>query len=33
MTIDVKIMDEKLQCNIHREAAKISALLSGNIDL
>ena len=27
MTIDVKIMDVKLQYNIHREEAKISALL------
>ena len=27
MTIDDKIKDEKLQYDIHREAAKISALL------
>ena len=33
MIIDAKIMDEKLQYNIHREAAQILALLSGNIDL
>ena len=32
MTIDDKIKDEKLQCNINRKAAKISALLSGKID-
>ena len=32
MTIDDKIRDEKLQCNIDRKAAKISALLSGKID-
>ena len=31
MTID-KIKDEKLQYNINREAAKISALSSGKID-
>ena len=31
MTID-KIRDENLQCDINREAAKISALLSGNTD-
>ena len=31
MTIDDKIEDEKLQYNIHREAAKISALSSGKI--
>ena len=30
--IDDKIKDEKLQYNIDREAAKISALLSGKID-
>ena len=29
MTIDCKIRDEKLQYNINREAAKISALSSG----
>ena len=28
----MKIRDEKLQYNIYREAAKISALLSGKID-
>ena len=32
MTIDNKIRDEKLQYNINREAAKISALPSGKID-
>ena len=32
MTIDYKIRDEKLENNINREAAKISALLSGKID-
>ena len=32
MTIDDKIKDEKLQYDINREAAKISALLSGKID-
>ena len=32
MTIDDKIRDEKLQCNIKREAAKLSALYSGKID-
>ena len=32
MTIDDKIRDEKLQYNINKEAAKISALLSGKID-
>ena len=32
MTTDDKIKDEKLQYNINREAAKISALLSGKID-
>ena len=32
ITIDDKIKDEKLQYNINREAAKISALLSGKID-
>ena len=30
--IDDKIRDEKLQYNINREAAKISALSSGKID-
>ena len=32
MTIDDKIRDEKLQYNIDRETAKISALSSGKID-
>ena len=32
MTINDKIRDEKLQSNINREAAKISALSSGKID-
>ena len=32
MTIDDEIRDEKLQYDINREAAKISALLSGKID-
>ena len=32
MTIDVKIRDEKLQYDINREVAKITALLSGKID-
>ena len=32
MTIDDQIKDEKLQYDINREAAKISALLSGKID-
>ena len=32
MTTDAKIRDGKLQYDINREAAKISALLSGNID-
>ena len=32
MTIEDQIKDEKLQCDIHREAAKISALSSGKID-
>ena len=31
MTIDDKIRDEKLQFDINREAAKISALSSGKI--
>ena len=31
MTIDDQIRDEKLQFNINREAAKISALSSGKI--
>ena len=32
MTIDGKIKDEKLQPDINREVAKISALSSGKID-
>ena len=32
MRIEDKIRDEKLQNDINREAAKISALLSGKID-
>ena len=32
MTVDDKIRDKKLQCNVDREAAKISALSSGKID-
>ena len=32
MTIDDKIRDEKLQYDINREAANISALSSGIID-
>ena len=32
MTIDDKIRDEKLEYDINREAAKISALSSGKID-
>ena len=32
MTIDDEIRDEKLQHDINREAAKISALSSGKID-
>ena len=32
MTIDDQIRDEKLQYDINREAAKISALWSGKID-
>ena len=32
MTIDDEIRDEKLQYDINREAAKISALLSGKIN-
>ena len=32
MTINDKIIDEKLQFDINREAAKISALSSGKID-
>ena len=32
MEIDDKIRDGKLQCDINREAAKISALSSGKIN-
>ena len=32
MTIDDQIKDEKLQYDINREAAKISALFSSKID-
>ena len=32
MTIEDQIKDEKLQCDINREAAKISALSSGKLD-
>ena len=32
MTIDYKIIDEKLQYDINREAAKLSVLSSGKID-
>ena len=32
MTIDEKIRDEKLQYEINRAAAKVSALSSNNID-
>ena len=32
MTIDDKIRDEKVQCNVNRAAEKISALSSGKID-
>ena len=32
MTIDDQIRDEKLQYDVNREAAKISALLSNKID-
>ena len=32
MTADDKLRDEELQCDINREAAKISALLSGKTD-
>ena len=31
MTIDDEIRNEKLKCNINREATKISALSSGKI--
>ena len=32
MSIDDKIRDEKLQCDINRDSAKISPLSSGKID-
>ena len=32
MTVDDQIMNEKLQYDINREAAKISVLLSGKIN-
>ena len=32
MTVDDRIGDEKLQYDINREAAKVSALFSGKID-
>ena len=32
MTINDQIKDEKLQCDINREAAKISALSSGKLN-
>ena len=32
MTIEYKVRNGKLQCDINREVAKISALSSGNID-
>ena len=32
MTIDDKIKDEKLQYDVNRQAAKISALSSGKVD-
>ena len=32
MTVNAKIIDEKIQCNINREASKLSALSSGKID-
>ena len=32
MTIDDQIRDEKMQYDVNREAAKISALWSGKID-
>ena len=32
MTIEDQIKDEKLQYDISREAAKLSALLSGKLD-
>ena len=32
MPIDDMVRDEKLECDINKEAAKMSALLSGKID-
>ena len=32
MAVNDKIIDEKLQCDINREASKLSALSSGKID-
>ena len=32
MTVNAKIIDEKLQCDINREASKLSTLSSGKID-
>ena len=32
MTIDDKVRDEKLKCDINREAAKLLTLSSGKID-
>ena len=32
MTTDYQIMDEKLQCDINKEAAKILVLSSGKIN-
>ena len=32
MTVDNKIRDEKLQCDITREATKLSALSLGKVD-
>ena len=32
MTVNAKIIDEKLQCDINRETSKLSALSSGKID-
>ena len=33
MTVEDKVKDEKLQYDVNREAAKISALSSGKIDI
>ena len=32
MTMEDKIRDGKLQCNVNREAGRISALFSGKIE-